>query len=100
MLDSSTASYSNLAWRKDSADLAALKSKTDDTHDGPTYLALAWTHLGEPSEAAHVYDPTADPKFPAGLRTVTYPSPFVVGGRRHDLPRVVRLVSEAACAET
>jgi dipeptidyl aminopeptidase/acylaminoacyl peptidase len=75
VLDSSTASYSNLAWRKDSGDLAALKSKTDDTHDGPTYLALAWTHLGDASEAAHVYDPTADAKFPAGLRTVTFRRP-------------------------
>jgi hypothetical protein len=75
VLDSSTASYSNLAWRKDSGDLAALKSKTDDTHDGPTYLALAWTHLGEGAEAAHVYDPTADSKFPAGLRTVTFRRP-------------------------
>ncbi len=75
VLDSSPASYSNLAWRKDSADLAALKSKTDDTHDGPTYIALAWTHLGESSEAARTYDPTADAKFPAGLRTVTFRRP-------------------------
>ncbi len=75
VLDSSTASYSNLAWRKDSGDLAALKSKTDDTHDGPTYLGLAWTHVGEPAEAAHVYDPTKDAKFPSGLRTVTYRRP-------------------------
>ena len=75
VLDSSGSTYSNLDWRKDSADLAALKSKIDDTHDGPTYIALAWTHLGEPSEAARAYDPTADAKFPAGLRTVTFRRP-------------------------
>ena len=75
VLDSSGASYNNLAWRKDSADLAALKSKTDDAHDGPTSLVLAWTHLGEPSEAARVYDPTADTKFPAGMRTVSFRRP-------------------------
>ncbi len=75
VLDSSSSSYSNLAWRKDSADLAALKSKTDDKHDGPTYIALAWTHLNDPSETARVYDPTSDAKFPAGLRTVTFRRP-------------------------
>src|SRR5581483_7095248 len=75
VLDSSGSSYSNLAWRKDTADLAALKSKSDDAHDGPTYIALAWSRLGQSSEAAHVYDPTGDPKFPAGLRTVTFRRP-------------------------
>ena len=75
VLDSSASTYSNLAWRKDSTDLAALKSKTDDKHDGPTYLVMAWKHLGEPSEAALAYDPTADSKLPAGLRTVTFRRP-------------------------
>jgi dipeptidyl aminopeptidase/acylaminoacyl peptidase len=75
VLDSSSSTYSNLSWRKDSGDLAALKSKTDDTHDGPTYIVVAWTHLSESSEAAHTYDPTTDSKFPAGLRTVTYRRP-------------------------
>ncbi len=75
VLDSSGASYSNLAWRKDSSDLAALKSKSDDTHDGPAYILMAWTHLGESPEFARVYDPTADEKFPAGLRTVSFRRP-------------------------
>jgi hypothetical protein len=75
VLDSSASTYSNLAWRKDSVDLAALKSKTDDKHDGPTCLVMAWRHLGEPSEAALLYDPTADSKFPASLRTVTFRRP-------------------------
>jgi dipeptidyl aminopeptidase/acylaminoacyl peptidase len=75
VLDSSPSTYSNLTWRKDSADLAALKSKSDDKHDGATYLALAWTNLGEPSEALRTYDPTTDAKFPAGMRTVTFRRP-------------------------
>jgi len=65
-LDSSSAVYSNLAWRKDSTDLAVLKAKTDEKHDGPTQIALSWTGLGG-TESAKVYDPTADPKFPAGM---------------------------------
>ena len=75
VLDSSASTYSNLAWRKDGADLAALKSKADDKKDGPTYIVLAWRHLGEPAEDSHTYDPTADQKFPAGLRTVTFRRP-------------------------
>ncbi len=75
VLESSSASYSNFAWRKDSTDLAALKSKTDDKHDGPAYIALAWKNLGEGSEAVRTYDPTADEKFPTGLRTVAFRRP-------------------------
>jgi dipeptidyl aminopeptidase/acylaminoacyl peptidase len=75
VLDSSSSTYSNLAWRKDANDLAALKSKTDDKHDGAAYIVLAWTHLSESAESARAYDPTTDAKFPAGLRTVTFRRP-------------------------
>jgi dienelactone hydrolase len=76
VLDSSSSStYSNFAWRKDGSDFAALKSKSDDKHDGNTYIVLSWKRLGDPAESTHVYDPTADPKFPAGLRTVSFRRP-------------------------
>src|SRR5207244_1190050 len=60
VLDSATSVYSGLAWRKESADLAVLQSKTDDRHDGPTEAALAWTRVDQPAEARHAFDPTAD----------------------------------------
>jgi fermentation-respiration switch protein FrsA (DUF1100 family) len=75
VLDSSSAIYSDLAWRRDSNDLAVLRSKSDDHHDGSTRCALAWTHLGESSEASHMYDPTADTKFVKGMRTVGFQKP-------------------------
>jgi dienelactone hydrolase len=75
VLDSAAANYSNFAWRKDSNDLTALKSKTDEKHDGATYLLLAWKNLGAASEASKVYDPTADSKFPTGMRTVSFRRP-------------------------
>jgi dipeptidyl aminopeptidase/acylaminoacyl peptidase len=75
VLDSSSSTYSNFAWRKDSADLAALKSKSDEKHDGNTYVVLTWKSLGDPAEVSHTYDATADQKFPAGLRTVSYRRP-------------------------
>jgi hypothetical protein len=60
------------AWRKDAADLAVFRAKTDEKKDGPTEILLAWTGLGAKSERMRTYDPTADPSFPAGLRTVTF----------------------------
>ncbi len=75
VLDSSSSIYSGLAWRKDSADLAVLRSKTDDRHDGPTQVTLAWTHDLDSSEARHDYDPTTDKAFPPGLRLVSFRRP-------------------------
>lgn len=74
-LDTSSSVYSGLSWRKKSADLAVLRSKSDDRRDGPTQVVLAWTNLGQAAESAHLYDPTADTKFPAGQRTVSYRKP-------------------------
>jgi len=75
VLDTSASLYSGLSWRKKSADLAVLRSKTDDHRDGPTQVALAWTNLGQSSESAHFYDPTGDSKFPAATRTVSFHKP-------------------------
>ena len=78
VLDSSSSTYSGLAWRKAAADLAVLRSRTDDRHDGPTHVALAWTHVGDANETRRTYDPTADSTFPATLRTVAYREAVVV----------------------
>jgi fermentation-respiration switch protein FrsA (DUF1100 family) len=75
VLDSSTSVYAGLAWRKDSADLAALRSKDDDKRDGPTQVVLAWSHLGESGEKAHQFDPGSASQFPAGMRIVSYRKP-------------------------
>ncbi len=75
VLDSAALDYSGLAWRKDSADLAFLRSKTDDKHYGAITLALAWRRLGEPTESTYRYDPSSDTKFAAGMRTVSYRKP-------------------------
>ncbi len=74
-LDSSSSIYSGLVWRKESADLAVLRSKTDDRREGATQIALAWRRLAETGEASQVYDPTADAKFPSGMRTVSFRRP-------------------------
>jgi len=75
VLDNSSSIYSGLAWRKKSSDLVVLRSKSDDHREGSTQVVLAWTNLGQSSEAPHVYDPTADAKFTAGMRTVGFRKP-------------------------
>jgi dipeptidyl aminopeptidase/acylaminoacyl peptidase len=75
VLDSSGSVYNGLAWRKDSDDLAALRSKTDEKHDGSTQIPMAWRHLGEPSESVHQFDPATATAVPAGMRIVSYRKP-------------------------
>ncbi|HEY6506358.1 MAG TPA: hypothetical protein VIY56_00010, partial [Vicinamibacterales bacterium] len=71
VLDSATAIYSGLTWRKDANDLAVLRSATDDRHEGPTQVLLAWRALGQMVR----YDPTSAPGFPAGSRIVSFRRP-------------------------
>jgi dipeptidyl aminopeptidase/acylaminoacyl peptidase len=71
VLDSADAVYSGLAWRKDAPDLAVFRAKIDEKKDGPTQAVLSWTGIGK-TEKAWVYDPTTDPAFPAGERTVAF----------------------------
>lgn len=75
VLDSAAASYSGLVWRKESADFAVLRAKTDERHEGATQIVLAWKRLGDAAEAKQQYDPTTDTKFPAGMRTVAFRRP-------------------------
>ena len=73
VLESSNSIYRNLEWRDDADDLAVLRTKTDDSKEGSTNVVIAWTGLGG-SGAIHTYDPTADPTFPAGMRTISFRS--------------------------
>ena len=57
VLDSATASYSDIAWRKDADDLVVLRSKNDPGRDGPTQVVLAWTGLST-SAKSFTFDPT------------------------------------------
>ncbi len=70
-LDSANAAYTGLAWRKDSSDLAVLRSKSDEQHEEETYILLAWKNL----DHKHVYDPTSNATFPGGKRTVKFRAP-------------------------
>jgi dienelactone hydrolase len=75
VLDSGSARYLGLAWRKDADDLVVLKSKTDDTREGSTYAVLAWTGVGTAAERRHQYDPAADSALGASRRVVAFRRP-------------------------
>jgi dipeptidyl aminopeptidase/acylaminoacyl peptidase len=55
-LDSGAALYTALTWRKESADLAALRSFKQDGYEGESYTVLAWKNLGE-KRSTHVDAP-------------------------------------------
>ncbi len=74
VLDAGASDFSAPVWRADSSDLAALRSKSNDTRDGPTQVALAWTSLGQPGERALTLDPTAG-ALPIAQRIVTFRRP-------------------------
>lgn len=75
VLDSGSAAFTGLAWRRESADLAVLRAAVDPTRDGPTRTALAWKNLASGTPARHAYDPAADSRFPGGSRIVSFRRP-------------------------
>ena len=56
VLDSGPALFTGLAWRKDSSDLAALRSVKDDAYEGESNAVLAWPALGD-KHTTHVDAP-------------------------------------------
>jgi dipeptidyl aminopeptidase/acylaminoacyl peptidase len=47
VLDNGPALFTALTWRKESNDLAALRSVKNEAYDGESYVALAWKNLGD-----------------------------------------------------
>jgi len=47
VLDNGPALFTALTWRKESSDLAALRSVKNEAYEGESYIALAWKSLGE-----------------------------------------------------
>jgi hypothetical protein len=75
VLDSAAERYVGLAWRKDADDLAILKSFTNERRDGPSHVAIAWSHVAAASPDRRVYDPAADRSFAGGMRIVPFRKP-------------------------
>jgi hypothetical protein len=74
VLDSSSARYAGLVWRKDSSSLAVLRAASGEGREGVTYTALAWPDVTKPA-AVQVLDPSSNDSLPADLRVVRFRSP-------------------------
>ena len=75
VLDSGDAVYTGLAWRRESADLAVLRSKSDPSREGFTHAVLAWRQAAGASPERQTFDPAGDRAWPAGSRIVSYRRP-------------------------
>ena len=74
-LDSASAIYAGLVWRRDADDLVVLRAQTDDKRDGSTHVGLAWTNVASGSPKLQTLDPRKDGVLRAGLRTVSFRRP-------------------------
>ena len=74
VLDSASAVYTGLAWRRDADDLVVLRAQGDDRREGSTHVALAWRGLhGTPR--LQTLDPRKDSRLAPGMRTVAFRRP-------------------------
>jgi dipeptidyl aminopeptidase/acylaminoacyl peptidase len=73
-LDASRNSYTGLAWRAHSHDLAAYRSQSDSTFADTSYVVIAWRGLGVKAEKSE-YDFSSDGSFPQLMRVAAYRAP-------------------------
>ena len=74
-LDTDEATYRHLSWREEEADLAVLKTYTDDEHEDTAHVALAWRGLDGDGSRAFVLDPREGALLPDGTRVVEHRNP-------------------------
>ena len=70
-LDTEAATYTGLAWREESADLAVLKTFSDEAYQDTAHVALAWRGL-DGGERGYTLDPRVDTYFPQAMRIVEF----------------------------
>ncbi len=71
-LDSDTATYTGLAWRKDADDLAVLRTRVDSLYEEPTHTILAWKGLARGRMSRLEFDHANVDGFPADTRIVDF----------------------------
>ncbi|MGH7464158.1 MAG: hypothetical protein ACREK1_03220, partial [Longimicrobiales bacterium] len=72
-LESDTAEYTGLAWRRDADDLAVLRVSRDARFDDPTHSVIVWRDASSRDPVRAVLDPAAYPSFPDARRIVDQP---------------------------
>jgi dipeptidyl aminopeptidase/acylaminoacyl peptidase len=67
-LESDTAEYTGLVWRKDADDLAVLRVRTDTLYEESSHTVIAWRGLAGSRPVRAAFDPADRSGFPAGHR--------------------------------
>ena len=93
-LDSSASTYSGLAWRKESASLAVLRSQANDAREGPTHVLLAWQDATRTAAAARELD-AAKSGLAGDFRVVRFRAPRWSEDGAHRLCRRRAVADEA-----
>ena len=71
-LESDSATYTELTWRDESADLAVLKLTTDSVYADSSHVVLSWTGLDGRAPVKRTFDPATAAGFPADTRIVDF----------------------------
>ena len=74
VLDSASAVYSGLTWRRDADDLVVLRAQADDRREGSTHVGLAWRGVAA-TPRLQTLDPRKDGALEPGMRTVAFRRP-------------------------
>jgi dipeptidyl aminopeptidase/acylaminoacyl peptidase len=67
VLDANSVSYSGLAWRDDSRDLAVLRAIPDSAYRDTAHIVIAWTDVNTPAAARVELHATRTTGFPADM---------------------------------
>ena len=87
VLDSGSAIYAGLTWRRDSDDLVVLRGRTDDRHEGATQVLLAWAGASKATPVKHTLRSHGGCGISSRNAHRRVPPAIVVGRRRHRVPR-------------
>ena len=74
-LDTDEAAYRHLRWREESADLAVLKTYSDEEHEDTAHVVMAWRDLEDGDGRSFVLDPREDDGVPADSRVTEHRVP-------------------------
>jgi dipeptidyl aminopeptidase/acylaminoacyl peptidase len=69
-LESDTAEYRSLVWRRDADDLAVLRVHADSAYEEPTHTVIAWRGVAGPGGAHARFRPATRSEFPTDQRIV------------------------------
>ncbi len=86
-LDTDRATYRQLSWREESADLVVYKTFEDEAFEDTAHVAMVWRDLDENAPLSFTLDPQIDSYFPSSMRVVEFRAPLLVRRRSHSLRR-------------